>query len=69
MSKEKEFYQSVKDHLLRMAEYLTILEKNGSKNVEEEISFLRDHLNYVDYRCNLYLRIFNTINSLSIKDD
>lgn len=69
MNKEKEFYRTIREQLSRLSDYLIILERDGSKNVEEEISFLKDHLNYIDYRCKLYLTIFNTINSLSLKDD
>lgn len=71
MSEEsKSFYKVLSDHCLILANYLDFVSKAKSEDTVEEITFLKDQLVLMIYRCDHYLRIRETMEYLNngIKD-
>jgi len=56
MSKAKDaaFYRTLRDHLLKLVEYVLVLEKRTT-NLSDEFCCLKENLRHIEHKLNSYL--------------
>ena len=55
-AKDAAFYRSLRDHFLKLVEYIIVLEKKSS-NISDEFACIKESLLHIEHKLNSYLNV------------
>lgn len=68
MQKETKFFDSLASHIKKLYLYLELMEKCKSVDINEELFFINNQLNYIQKQCDLFNNVQSYIKKVEEDD-